>query len=106
MMYRQVSERAALSIERETDSVPWDGYYYVIQDGAMVTRCRSLKAAQAKYKDILDSLDLPAVTIGESERKKAAARGAAGAALDQIERDTFAASNRRRAKTSRTRTYG
>jgi hypothetical protein len=51
--YRQVLPELELSIERLTESVPPDGYWYVLKAGERVGRFRSLKAAQAVWRDIV-----------------------------------------------------
>ena len=51
--YRQAIVAVNLSIERCTAAVPSDGYYYVLKDGKVEGRFRSLKQAQAKYKELL-----------------------------------------------------
>jgi len=51
--YRQAIAAINLSIERCTAAVPPDGYYYVLKDGKIEGRFRSLRQAQAKYKELL-----------------------------------------------------
>jgi len=55
-VYAQRLPDLALAIERNTPSVPRDGYFYVKRDGAVLGRFRSLKAAKAKWDaEIADS---------------------------------------------------
>jgi len=106
MTYRQHIERAGLSIECGTEAVPDDGHYYVIHRGETLARFRSLKAARAKYTEVLASLDLPPIERGEDERRRAVARATAHAVVDEMERETFAKSAAKRTRGKRTRTYG
>lgn len=51
--YRQAIPAIGLSLERYTGAVPDDGYYYVLKDGEVKGRFRTLRQAQAKYKELL-----------------------------------------------------
>lgn len=51
--YRQHLPDLDLSIERYTDSVPNDGAYYLLRAGEQLGRYRSLKAAQAAWKELI-----------------------------------------------------
>lgn len=51
--YRQTQPAIGLSLERLTDAVPRDGAYYLLQDGEIVARYGSLKAAKAAWDDAL-----------------------------------------------------
>lgn len=51
--YRQLLPELELSIERLTESVPPDGQWYVLRAGETVGRFRSLKAAQAVWREIV-----------------------------------------------------
>lgn len=51
--YRQVLPDLALSIERFTDNVPADGYWYLLRAGEQIGRHRSLKAARAAWKTVV-----------------------------------------------------
>lgn len=51
--YRQVLPELKLSIERLTESVPPDGRWYLLKAGETVRRFRSLKAAQAAWREII-----------------------------------------------------
>lgn len=52
--YKQSIPAMGLSLERCTSEVPNDGYYYVLLLGKVKGRHRSLKKAQAQYKELLD----------------------------------------------------
>jgi hypothetical protein len=51
--YRQVLPELDLSIERLTESVPADGQWYLLKAGETLGRFRSLKAAQAAWREIV-----------------------------------------------------
>ncbi len=51
--YRQAVPTIGLSIERNTGRVPSDGYYYVLLNGEVKGRYRSLRQAQSQYKQLL-----------------------------------------------------
>jgi len=57
-MYRQFNERAGISIEQNTGNVPEDGRYYVLKEGKIVKHFRSLKAALAVYRQLVDQKGL------------------------------------------------
>jgi hypothetical protein len=57
-MYRQSLPDHNLSIEQDTDAVPSDGFYYVIQNGVQQGRYRSLAQAQKRYTEIKKTLDI------------------------------------------------
>lgn len=105
MEYRQQIERANLSLECNTAAVPQDDYYYVIHDGKVVGRYRSLKTAQAKYKEILASLDLPPLERDENERRQAQDRAAAHTIVDNMEVATFSKAAASRSKGGKSRTF-
>lgn len=52
--YKQSIPAIRLSIQRGTEDVPADGYYYVLLGGEVRGRFRTLKQAQAVYKTLLD----------------------------------------------------
>jgi hypothetical protein len=52
--YKQSTPSAGISLERATDRVPDDGYYYVLLDDDIKGRHRTLKDAQAAYGKLLD----------------------------------------------------
>lgn len=60
-MYRQTLEGHDLSVEEGTPSVPADGRYYVLFEGEVVGRFRSLAKALERYREIKKDLDLPNV---------------------------------------------
>jgi hypothetical protein len=51
--YRQAVPTTGLSVERNTGRVPSDGYYYVLLNGEVKGRYRSLRQAQTQYKQLL-----------------------------------------------------
>lgn len=51
--YRQAVPTIGLSLERDTARVPSDGYYYVLLNGEVKGRHRSLRQAQSQYKEFL-----------------------------------------------------
>jgi hypothetical protein len=55
--YRQSIAAVGLAIERGTSAVPDDGHFYVLFAGQMQGRHRTLKKAQAQYREILSNQD-------------------------------------------------
>ncbi len=55
--YRQSIAAVGLAIERGTAAVPDDGYFYVLFAGQVQGRYRTLKQAQAQYREILSNQD-------------------------------------------------
>jgi hypothetical protein len=55
--YKQELPDLALSLERFTSSVPGDGAYYIRLNQEVIGRYRSLKAAQAAWRDIISKSD-------------------------------------------------
>ena len=53
--YRQYIPAINLSIERFTEQVPNDGQYHVRNDGKIVGSFRSLKQAQAMFKELVQA---------------------------------------------------
>lgn len=51
--YRQSIPDIHLSLEYCTASVPRDGHYYVVKDGQIDGRFRTLKEAQSRYKQLI-----------------------------------------------------
>jgi hypothetical protein len=51
--YRQVLPELDLSIERFTENVAMDGQWYLLRAGKELGRFRSLKAAQAAWREIV-----------------------------------------------------
>ena len=47
--YLQYVPGPGLSLERNTSTVPKDGWYYVIRDGEIISRSKSLTQAQKEY---------------------------------------------------------
>jgi hypothetical protein len=72
--YRQVLPDLKLSIERFTESVPADGQWHLLRAGREVGRFRSLKAAQAAWREIVrDSGWKPIprnVNVGDVRRRE------------------------------------
>ncbi len=54
--YRQYIPGVALSLERNTEAVPKDGWFYIIKGGESIGRYRFLKQAQQEYTAIRDTL--------------------------------------------------
>lgn len=54
--YRQFIPHLGLSLESNTESVPRDGFFYVVRNGDIVGRFKTLKQALAEYRSIRDSL--------------------------------------------------
>jgi len=52
--YRQAVPAIELSLERATENVPDDGFFYVSLAGEIKGRFRTLRQAQALYKALLD----------------------------------------------------
>src|SRR5207248_3072127 len=53
--YRQHLPALDLAIERNTEKVPGDGWYYVLRKGEALGRYRGLKAAKAAWQAELDA---------------------------------------------------
>ena len=51
--FRQLIPDIKLSIEKDTDVVPKDGKYYVVQDGEIKGTFRSIKLAQKLFSDLV-----------------------------------------------------
>ena len=70
-MYRQVLSGHALSVEQDTPNVPNDGYYYVLLDGNIQGRYRSLPQALKRYQEIKKTLNIgppaPAPRVSAAE---------------------------------------
>lgn len=60
-MYRQSLDDYGLSLEQGTSKVPADGYFYVLLNGEIEGRFRSLKQAQKKFKELRMELGVKAV---------------------------------------------
>lgn len=52
--YRQHLPALDLSLERETERVPHDGYWYLLRGGEQVGRFRSERAARDAWKRVVD----------------------------------------------------
>jgi len=55
-VFRQGIPIINLFIEKETDKVPSDGKYHLIQNGTILASSRSLKIIQKKYNEIVAAL--------------------------------------------------
>jgi hypothetical protein len=53
--YVQRLPALGLSLERATPAVPADGYFYLLRDGIVLKRARSLKAAQEAWREVVDA---------------------------------------------------
>ena len=83
--YRQHLPDLDLSIERQTDAVPHDGAWYLLRDGEQLGRYRSLKAAQAAWKEVVrasgwapQAREIDREEVLRRERKERWARNRAG----------------------------
>jgi len=54
--YRQYVPGTGLSLERNTDIIPKDGWFYVMQNGEVIGRFKTLKHAQQEYVVVRDTL--------------------------------------------------
>jgi hypothetical protein len=55
--YRQALPDLDLSIERRTERVPSDGYFYLLRSGETLGRFRSLRAAQDAWREVVRESD-------------------------------------------------
>jgi hypothetical protein len=107
MAYLVKIERASLSIEQGTPNVPADGRYYVIHQGQIMGKYKSLKQAEKLYKTILTKLNLPPLTGSTGEEQKAnQLKQNAYEAVDKMAFETFAKAKQRSMKRGKTRTFG
>src|SRR5581483_4855008 len=72
-MYSERVERYGISLEQDTENVPNDGHYYVLANGDLVGRFKSLKKAQEAYRAYKASMDIqplevPKPSIAEAMR--------------------------------------
>jgi len=58
-MYKQIHERAGISIEQDTDKVPNDHHFYVLKNGEIAGKYRSFKQADKIYKSLVVEKNLP-----------------------------------------------
>jgi len=73
-MYRQLNERAGISIEQGTDKVPDDNKYHVIQDCKIVGSFRSLKQAEVVYRKLVTEKNLPPLSTEKKPSKEELAK--------------------------------
>lgn len=70
--YRQSIPDIHLSLEYCTASVPRDGHYYVVKDGRIDGRFRTLKEAQVRYRQMVaDSGYTPPGKVAKVDEKAA-----------------------------------
>jgi len=69
-LYRQIHPRANLSIECNSDRVPADGKYYILRDGSTIASFRTIKAAQARYNQLIEEMTLPPLQKQETKLSK------------------------------------
>lgn len=93
--YIQRLPALALSIERCTPTVPEDGAWYLLRDGQMIGRFRTLKAAQGAWKEIVDAFGFK--PSGETSRTPKEILAAERAARDRDARNEYWHSGRRHA---------
>lgn len=106
-MYVVRMERAGLSIEQGTPNVPDDGKYYVIYQGEIVGKFRSLKQAEKLYREILSQLDLPPLPgVSAQEKKEIQAKRQAYDKVDELAFRAFSRAKLRAMKRRKTRTFG
>jgi len=53
--YKQSIQAIGVSVERLTAHVPADGWFYVLQQGQVQGRYRTLKAAQIHYRELVNA---------------------------------------------------
>lgn len=58
-MFRQVNERACVSLEKGTEKVPDDNRYHVYDSGKLVASFCSFKKAQELYRNLVRQKNLP-----------------------------------------------
>ena len=74
--YRQYIPDLQLSIERNTQAVPDDGKYYVLNQGRVMGGFRSLKQAQALFKQVVEEQNyaptssLPTKSVSEMQNER------------------------------------
>ncbi len=69
--YKQGVPAIDLFIERDTERVPCDHRYHVVERGAVVASFRTLRAAQRRYQERLQALNYtpaPAEQVSVDER--------------------------------------
>lgn len=66
--YRQYVPGTGLSLERNTDTIPKDGWFYVMQNGEVIGRFKTLKHAQQEYVAIRETL-IERSTLQESAER-------------------------------------
>ena len=74
-MYRQGLEEHQLFLIQGTPEVPDDGYYYVLFQGEIAGRFRSLKQATSRYQELRKQLNLkprevPKLTVEELRQRE------------------------------------
>jgi hypothetical protein len=80
--YRQSVPAIGLSLERETSSVPRDGHFYVLLNGEIKGRFRTMRQALALYKSLLKE---SGYTPPPVDRKHDPAREAVERYMDELE---------------------
>lgn len=107
MAYLVKMERASLSIEQGTPNVPDDGKYYVVHQGYVAGKYKSLKQAQKLYKKILSELNLPPLPgMSPEEQKAIQLKQSSYESVDKMAFETFARAKQRTMKRGKTRTFG
>ena len=93
--YVQRLPALGLSIERATPAVPADGYFYLLRDGVVLTRARSLKAAEKAWREVVEASGwVPPKTQDRTPKEMLAAERAA---RDRDARNEYWHSGRRHA---------
>ena len=93
--YRQQLPALGLSIQRNTEDVPADGWWYFMRHGQVVGRFRSRKAAQEVWQRIIDESGWTPPKANERSAKEMLA--AEKAARDRDARNEYWHSGRRHA---------
>ena len=79
--YRQVIPDVQLSIEKDTETVPKDGKYYVVHKGEIKGAYKSMKSAQRLFSELVKEIGYtPSI---KSERKKSASELATDRYLEE-----------------------
>ena len=69
--YKHYIPDLGLSIERYTANVPADGCYYVIRDGAICDKCRTLKKAEEYFRALIKEAGYKPKTYNVNPKTKA-----------------------------------
>jgi hypothetical protein len=101
-MYKRTHPNAPVSIHQNTDAVPADGMYYVLQDGQVLGKFRTLKKASEAYKAALEAEGISPSAEGPAIPPE---QGTSPSSGSRLVGDFYVYGKPRRRKTG-TRTYG